>query len=123
MRSGNTKRVMNLRKEQQDGLWEGVVQSESLFRVCVRRRSLLTRAGVGSRQLRQVLDRRLATRPAPLAWPSIRLAGLDSLAHALERGRRCGTSTGRERREERAGQSLPAGGRAAAAGDGLAVEG
>ncbi|KAK4331252.1 Autophagy protein 5 [Rhodotorula toruloides] len=25
VRSGNTKRVMNLRKEQQDGLWEGVV--------------------------------------------------------------------------------------------------
>uniref|UniRef100_A0A0K3CGS2 BY PROTMAP: gi/342321646/gb/EGU13578.1/ Autophagy protein 5 [Rhodotorula glutinis ATCC 204091] n=1 Tax=Rhodotorula toruloides TaxID=5286 RepID=A0A0K3CGS2_RHOTO len=27
VRSGNTKRVMNLRKEQQDGLWEGVVQN------------------------------------------------------------------------------------------------
>ncbi|BGP26655.1 autophagy protein 5 [Rhodotorula toruloides] len=27
VRSGNTKRVVNLRKEQQDGLWEGVVQN------------------------------------------------------------------------------------------------
>ncbi|BGO99910.1 Autophagy protein 5 [Rhodotorula toruloides] len=27
IRSGNTKRVMNLRKERQDGLWEGVVQN------------------------------------------------------------------------------------------------
>lgn len=36
VRSGNTKRVTNLRKEQQDNLWEGIVQSAfSVVQCCL----------------------------------------------------------------------------------------